>query len=226
MEKVISKYIQYHLIANDFIHPNQLGGLKQYSTTDMGLFLTYLIQSGWVKNLQTSMLALDITQFFPSLNHCLILRKAGYDTKISLFFSDYLVDMKTCYLWNGFNSSFFSADIGVGQESALSSILFALFITPIFYIFKKRIKNLNISISFLLFVDNGLFIHQEKSFTSTNGDLFCSYNVISSLLNQFRLVVEYGKIEIFLFSRSYSIFNPPALDLSQTSSPIPHPGDT
>ena len=86
------------------------------------------------------MLALDITQFFPSLNHCLILlilRKAVCDTKISLFFSNYSVDMKTCYSQNGFNSSFFSADIGVGQGSALSPILFALFITPIFHIFKK-----------------------------------------------------------------------------------------
>jgi len=45
IEKVISKCIQYYLIANNFIHPNQLGGLKQYSTTNIGLFLTYLIQS-------------------------------------------------------------------------------------------------------------------------------------------------------------------------------------
>ena len=29
IEKAISKQIQYHLITNNFIHPNQLRGLKQ-----------------------------------------------------------------------------------------------------------------------------------------------------------------------------------------------------
>ena len=171
----------------------------------------------------TSMLAFDITQFFPSLNHhliLLILRKAECDMKISLFFSDYLVDRKTCYSWNGFTLSFFSADIGVGQGSALSSILSTLFIALIFYVFEKRIKNLNIPISFVLFVDDRLFISQEKSFTNTNANLFCSYNVMFSLLDQFGLVVEHRKTEIFHFSRSYDIFNPPALDLSQISSLI------
>ena len=81
--------------------------------------------------------------------------------------------------------------------------------------FKKRIKNLNIHVSFFLFVDNRLFISQEKYFTNINANLFYNYNIMSSLLNQFRLVVEYGKTENFHFSRSHSIFNSPALDFSQ-----------
>jgi len=68
--------------------------------------------------------------------------------KISLFFSDYLVNRKTCYSWNGFNLSFLSVDIGIGQELALSPILSALFITLIFCIFEKRIKNLKIPFLF------------------------------------------------------------------------------
>ena len=28
IEKVISEYLQFHLITNNFIHPNQLGELK------------------------------------------------------------------------------------------------------------------------------------------------------------------------------------------------------
>jgi len=58
--------------------------------------------------------------------------------KISLFFSNYLVDRKTCYLWNGFTLSFFFIDVGIGQELALSSILSALFIALIFHIFEKK----------------------------------------------------------------------------------------
>jgi len=88
---------------------------------------------------------------------------------------------------------FFSVDVGVGQKSALSLVLSAIFITSIFHIFEKRIKNLNILVFFLSFVNNGLFISQEKSFIKTNANSFCCYNIMSLLLNQFSLVVEHRK---------------------------------
>ena len=74
-----------------------LGGLKHQSTTDVGVALTHFIQSGWVKNLTTGMLAFDIAQFFPSLNHhllLLILNKVGFNPKVSIFFRNYLVEEK------------------------------------------------------------------------------------------------------------------------------------
>jgi len=110
-------------------------------------------------------------------------------------------------MWNSFCSPLFSIDIGVGQESTLSSILSALYISPIFHIFEKRTKNLNISISFLSFVDDGLFISQEKTFEKTNAMLFYSYNIITLLFNQFELAIKHEKSEVFLFSRSYRNFN-------------------
>jgi len=62
---------------------------------------------------------------------------------------------------------------------------------------------------FLLF-----FISQNKSLVVPNTNLFCSYNIISSLLRKFGLIMEYGKMEVFHFSRSYGVFNPPSLDLT------------
>jgi len=112
----------------------------------------------------------------------LILDKASFYPKVSIFFFNYLVDRKTYYLWNSFSSSSFNMDVGVDQKSTLSPILSALFIAPIFHIFKKIINNLKIPVSFLLFVDDGLFISQEKSFDKMNAHLFCSYNIISFLL--------------------------------------------
>ena len=64
----------------------------------MGNFLTYLIYLDWIKNIQMSTLVFDIAQFFPSLNHYIIPfipDKAGFNARISLFFSDYLVGRKT-----------------------------------------------------------------------------------------------------------------------------------
>jgi len=62
IEKVIRERLQFQAILNNFVHPNQLGGLKQQLTTDADIFLTHLIYSEWVNNLQTSILAFNITQ--------------------------------------------------------------------------------------------------------------------------------------------------------------------
>ena len=93
-------------------------------------------------------------------------------------------------------------------------ILSVLYLFSIFHIFEKRLKNLKISISVILFVNNSLFISQDKSFNISNSNLFYNYNIISSLLEQFRLVIEHRKIEFFHFSRLYEMFNPPSLDLT------------
>jgi len=89
IEKVIGKRLQFQVIFNNFIHSSQLGGLKFKSIIDVGVVLTHIIHSGWVKNILTSILAFDIAQFVPSLNHHLltcILKKARLDNCIVNFF--------------------------------------------------------------------------------------------------------------------------------------------
>ena len=164
-----------------------------------------------------SMLVFDITQFFPLLNYqlfLLILDKADFDSKISFFFSSYLIGSKTQYLQNNYISPLFSINISVEQSSTLSSILSILYISPILHIFEKGIKNLNISVLFLSFLDNSIFISQEKSFEKTNAFLFCSYNIISFLFNQFGLVTKHRKSEVFYFSRLHRNFNFSLLNFS------------
>ena len=157
-------------------------------------------------------------QYFLSFNYQLlptILNKASFNSEVLSFFFNYLISKKTQYLWNSFIFPFFCIDIEVEQDSLLSPILTVLYLSSVFYIFKKRTNNLKIPISFLSFVNNRLFISQEKSFGKTNSILFYSYNIISSLLEQFELIIEYRKSEIFYFSRLYSLFNPSLLDFSQ-----------
>ena len=141
------------------------------------------------------------------------------------FFQNYLVGRKTKYLWNNF-SSFFNVDIGVGQGLALSPILSVLYLSPILHIFENQLKNLKISISILSFIDNGLLISQNKSMTVSNTNLFCSYNVISNLLTKFGLTIEYGKMEIFHFSRLQESFNSPPLNLIPLEGFVLHPKTT
>jgi len=96
-----------------------------------------------MKNLSTNTLAFDIIQFFPSLNHqllSLIMKKAGFDNQIMSFFSNYLVDRKTNYFWNNFMSLVYNVNISVGQSSALSPILSALYLSLFIYILENHLK--------------------------------------------------------------------------------------
>ena len=213
IEKVIAERIQFTVAENNFIHPCQLGGLKFKSTIDIGVMLIHIVRSRWAKRKSTSTLAFNISQFFPSLNHNLlmtILRKVGLESKVSNFFANYLVQRKMNYVWNNMQSLDFKVNVSIGQDSVLSPILLALYLIPFLHILEKCLKILKIPISMLSFVDDGLIIAQSKSILILNFQLFCSYNVLSNLLTDFGLVIEHGKTEIFHFNKSHGEFNPPS----------------
>ena len=123
-------------------------------------------------------------------------------------------------MWNDFLSPSFKINVGVGQGSALSPILSTLYLSPFLYILENRLKSLIIPVSILSFVDDGLIIFQNKSFDISNSQLFCSYNVLTKLLDSFGLIIEHLKTEIFHFSHSQGVFNPPPLNLSPIGGPI------
>ena len=150
----------------------------------------------------------------------LSLTKVGLDYKVTFFFEDFLVKRKTNYTWNKFSSPMFEVNVGVGQGSTLSPILFALYLSSFLYILEKRLKTINIPISLLSFIDDGLFIFQNKSIDILYSQLFCSYNVLSGLLDKFGLNIEHSKTETFHFNRSHGTFNPPPLDLSLIGGPV------
>ena len=141
------------------------------------------------------------------------------------FFANYLIQRNTKYLWNNLSSPRFDVNIRVSQGSMLSPILSLLYLSPLLYILENRFKNLKIPISILSFVDDGLFIAQNKSFNISNSHLFCSFNILSKLLDSFGLVIEHSKTEIFYFNRSQGIFNPLPLDLSPLGGLILQPKD-
>ena len=114
-------------------------------------------------------------------------------------------------------------NVGVGQGSALSPILSALYLSLFLYILENCLKNLNIPVSIISFVDDGLFISQNKSLDISNSCLFCSYNVMTKLLERFSLIVEHSKTEVFHFNRSQDFFNPPPLNLSPIGESILKP---
>ncbi|CAA7267368.1 unnamed protein product [Cyclocybe aegerita] len=210
---MIANRIQFDAVKHDIFHPNQLGSIHQRSTEDAGLILTHLVQAGWVKGLQTSVLAFDIMQFFPSINHEMfmaVLRKQGFLPVLVEFFASYLVGRSTVYCWNTFQSDSWSADMGVGQGSALSPVISGLFIALVMKLFYIKAAPLNTTL--LSFVDDRTILAQSKQLDDNNVGLRKAYKIIYLLFVAFALVLEHDKTELFHFSRRRDAYNP-SLDL-------------
>ena len=156
-----------------------------------------------------------------------IIKLAGFNSKVVVFFKNYLTNRVTTYSWNHFSFPPFPASMGVGQESALSLVLSALYLAPILYLFEwqARCSENLLNISTLLFVDDGLLISQERDYDKSLSTLKHSYNVISYLFTAVGLVLEHKKLEIFHFSRTRIDLNL-LLDLTDISGPILYPKDT
>jgi len=120
----------------------------------------------------------------------------------------------------------YEVNVRVGQESTLSPILSALYLSPLLYILEKCLKILNIPVSLISFINDSLFISQNKSIDISNSQLICSYNVLSGLLKKFGLSIEHSKTETFHFDRSHRMFNLPPLDLLSLGRPILYPKST
>ena len=101
-----------------------------------------------------------------------------------------------------------------------------MYLSLVFQIFEKILKILKILVSVISFVDNRLFISQDKSFDISNSNLFYSYQIMLLLLKQFGIIIKHGKTEVFHFFRTYRTFNYPLLDLTILGSPIIHPKET
>jgi hypothetical protein len=164
IEKMISTCLQFDGVKFELFLPHQFGGIRQRSTEDAGLFLTHLVHAGWAKGLKTSVVAFDVAQFFPSINHEMLLAvmaRQGFPDHVRAFFSSYLVGRETSYCWNAFSSPLMRADVGVGQGSALSPVLSALYFSAVMWVFVRRA--LHLSCDLLSYVDDGTIICQSKT---------------------------------------------------------------
>ena len=57
---MVARQLQFDAVKYGILHPNQLGGVAQWSTEDAGVFLMHLVRAGWAKGLKTSVVAFDI----------------------------------------------------------------------------------------------------------------------------------------------------------------------
>jgi hypothetical protein len=226
-EKVLSNRLQFEAVKHGVLHPNQFGGICQNSTKDADCFLTHIVCTGWCAKLKTSVVAFDLTQFFPSINHNVllsILDEQGFALEVVMFFKSYLVDWFIHYTWDNDLSLEFPSSVGVGQGSVLSPILSALCLAPLLKEFEHRVC-MAVLISY---VDNGTIIVQLDMWDKNLDKLKLAYKIVFELTQSMGLVLKHNKSEGFHFSRKHSDSNTD-INLGYTpytmATPL-HPGTT
>lgn len=101
--KILTNCLQFKAVANLIFHPCQYGCTIKHSTEDVGIHVVNKIRDGWSKGQVTSMMALDLAQFFPSINHNVLthtLCSQGFNPLLVDFFQNFLSDYYTSYWWN------------------------------------------------------------------------------------------------------------------------------
>ena len=62
-EKVLAARLHFDGQKYGLFHPAQFGGTEQHSTVDAGVSLVHRVRQGWLRGLDTSILAFDVAQF-------------------------------------------------------------------------------------------------------------------------------------------------------------------
>ena len=223
-EKVLAARLHYEGQKWGAFHPAQFGGTKQHSTVDAGMLLVHRIRQGWARGLDTSVLAFDVAQFYPSVNHRMllgILDKQGFSEKLIRFFGHYLSGRSTTYRWDTFTSPAFEAvDVGVVQGSSLSPPLANLYIAPVIYRLCPVDQNGAGGHPWLqFFVDDGLWSVSRSTIEGNVQVLQEKYQHTISEFDRIGLRVEHEKTEACHFTRKKQS---PPLDLGEA----PFTGDT
>ena len=147
--------------------------------------------------LHTTVLALDIAQFFPSMSHeviCALLTKLGFNGKIVCFLAAFLQDHSTTYTWDSIaTNTHFQCSDGIPQGDLLSPVLSALYLSLVIkHLFPWNYKRW---VNSLFFVDDSTLVCSSPSLEDNVATLSIFYKHFLCLLTNIGLTVEQSKLE-------------------------------
>ena len=198
MTKVLAKRLQFDGIAHGLFHPGQFGGVTKHATMDVGVILMDIISQNRDRGFHTSVLAVNITQFFPSMDHEVIvylLGKLGFHRKICSVVANFLRDCQTLYMWDGISSeAHFDCSNGVPQGDPLSPVLLVLYLSLIIKHVLPWDKDNHTNA--LFFIDDGMLICSSASLNDNVALLALLYTKLLHFLESAGLTVEHTKSEL------------------------------
>ncbi|KAF8686199.1 hypothetical protein AX14_003859 [Amanita brunnescens Koide BX004] len=201
LTKILANRLQHDVAEFGLLHRDQFGGIQKHSTIDAGLSLVDFISEHRERGWHTSMCAIDVAQFFPSLSHNVmtrILERLGFSQTLVTLIKSYFTDRVTSYKWDSAISSKYDFSLGTPQGDCLSPILSALYIsTAIRQVFPETMPPPTTRC--LFFVDDGALITASPSL-QVNVDVLRLYLLLLlQALSDLGLQVEASKTELIHF---------------------------
>ena len=132
LTKVIANCLQFDAAAHALLHEGQCGGVQKHATIDAALTLSDFINSNQERGWHVLACAIDVAQFFPSLNHQAVthvLVKLGFSPTLVNLLESYFRDRSTVYRWDTAVSEPYDFSMGTPQGDCLSPIVSALYLS-------------------------------------------------------------------------------------------------
>ena len=201
LTKILANRLQHDAIACGLLHRDQFGGIQGHSTIDAGLVLTDFISEHRERGWHTSVCAVDVAQFFPSLSHAVmerILGRLGFSPVIVALIKSYFQGRVTSYKWDNAISKKYDFSLGTPQGDCLSPILSALYISvAIRRVFPETMPPATTRC--LFYVDDGVIITASPSLQTNIAILRVYLLLLLQALSDIGLQVEASKTELMHF---------------------------
>ncbi|KAF8662340.1 hypothetical protein AX14_007089 [Amanita brunnescens Koide BX004] len=219
LTKIIANRLQFDAAAHSLLHQGQCGGVQKHATIDAGLALLEFINHNRERGWHVSACAIDIAQFFPSLNHHAVVRvlaKLGFAEKLTALLGSYFCDRTTTYRWDTAMSDPYDFSMGTPQGDCLSPIISALYLSvaikAVFpHIFPPK------PVRSLFFVDDGVLYTASDSLERNIRILSSTLTRLLTTLTNIGLNIEPSKTELIHF---YAFqLNAPSRTFARTHQP-------
>ena len=201
LTKVIANRMQFDAASCSLLHEGQCSGVQKHATIDAGVVLLDFINSNRERGWHASACAIDIAQFFPSLNHratTQILAKLGFADQLVTLMGSYFTDRVTVYRWDSASSEPFDFSMGTPQGDCLSPILSALYLSvAIKHVFPPSLPPS--PVRSLFFVDDSVLYTASKSLQKNVRVLSAVLVQLLTILRLIGLNIEPSKMELIHF---------------------------